>query len=169
MALPAKLKNFNVYGNGASWIGLIPEVALTKLAKKVEQYRGGGMLSEIDVEMGLEKMELEIKAGGLVLGAIRAFGDVGVSGTQLRFVGAYQEDVAGGVVAAELVVRGMVTEFDPGSAKVGDNTEHSLKLSLTYLKWTIAARVEIEIDVLNNIFVVNGIDRMAAIRAALQQ
>lgn len=169
MALPAKLKNFNVFLDGTSWIGLVAEIALPKLAKKVEQYRGGGMLSEVDVEMGLEKMEAEIKAGGLVRRALRAFGKIGVAGVQVRFVGAYQEDVAGGVLAAELVMRGMVTEVDPGTAKVGDNTEWPLKLSLTYVKWTVQGRVEVEIDVLNNVMIIDGIDRMAAIRAALQQ
>ena len=167
--LPAKLKNFNLFFDGASWIGLVPEIALPKLSEKLEGYRGGGMLSEVDVSMGLEKMEMEIKAGGLVRGALRAFGRPGVAATQARFVGAYQEDVAGGVLAAELVVRGKVTEVDPGSAKVGDNTEWPVKMSLSYIKWTVAGRVEVEVDVLNNIMIVDGVDRMSAIRAALQQ
>jgi len=167
MGLPAKLKNFNLFVDGSSWAGLVAEIQLPKLSKKIEQWRGGGMLGEIDVELGLEKLEMETKLGGLIVGALRAFGAVGVSGSLLRFVGAYQEEAAGGVKPAELVVMGMHSEIDPGSAKVGDNTEWSLKSTLTYLKWTISGRVEVEIDMINNVMLIDGFDRMAAIRAAL--
>ena len=166
--LPAKLKNMNVFANGNSWLGLVPEVTLPKLAKKIEQYRGGGMLGEIDVEMGLEKLETELKLGGLVVRAMRMFGGIGVASQQLRFVGAYQEETVGGVVPAELVMRGMFTEWDPGAAKVGDNTEHMVKATLSYLKWTVAGRVEVEIDMIGCVMMIDGIDRMALIRAAIQ-
>ena len=166
--LPHKLKNFNVYSDGESYLGKAPDLTLPKIAEKVESYRGGGMLAELDIGMGLEKLEMEIKFGGAVLGILRQLGRVGVAGTLLRFVGAYQEDVAGGVLAAELVTTGKLIELDPGSAKVGDNTEWTAKQTLSYLKWTVNGRIEVEIDVLGNVFVVDGIDRMAAIRAALQ-
>lgn len=169
MGLPHKLKNFNVFGDGDNWIGKIPEVALPKIALKVEQYRGGGMLAEIDVPLGLEKMEMEIKLGGLILSALRSIGATTVDGSMLRFVGAYQEDVAGAILAAELVVRGLVVELDPGNAKVGDNTEWSRKMTISYLKWLANGRTEIEIDVINCVFMVDGVDKMAGIRAALQQ
>ncbi len=168
MGLPHKLKNHNLFANGRSWIGLVPEVQLPKLAMKLEGYRGGGMLGELDAEMGLEKLETEIKLGGLVVQAIRMFGAIGVEGTMLRFVGAYQADDTGGVMASELVMGGRFTEVDPGSAKVGDNTEHSVKATLNYLKWSINGRTEVEIDMLRCIFIIDGIDRMAAIRAAIQ-
>ena len=168
MGLPFKLKNHNVFANGKSWVGLVPEIQLPKLAKKVEQYRGGGMLGELDVEMGLEKLEAEIKLGGLVRQALSMFGAIGIEGVMLRFVGAYQADDTGGVMASEMVMGGMFTEIDPGSAKVGDNTEMPLKATLNYLKWSINGRTDIEIDILRCVWIQNGIDRMAAIRAAIQ-
>lgn len=167
MGLPQKLKNFNTFVDGDNYAGQVGELSLPKLAQKVEQWRGGGMLAEVDVAMGLEKLEMEEKYGGIVVGVLRSFGAVGADSTMVRFVGAYQGDA--GIVAAELVVRGMVTEIDPGSAKAGDNTEWTVKRTLSYLKWTINGRVEVEIDVLNNIFIVDGVDLMAGIRAALQQ
>lgn len=169
MGLPAKLKNYNLFANGDSWQGLVSEIQLPKIAVKAESFRHAGMLAELDADMGLEKLEMEIKLGGFVVGALRLFGALGVAGTQLRFVGAYQEDATGGYLAAELVTRGKVMELDPGSAKVGDNTELSLKSTLSYLKWTVASRVEVEIDVINNIYSVDGVDRTAQLRAILQQ
>ncbi len=168
MGFPAKLKNFNVFADGESWIGQVAEVSLPEIKLKTEGWRGGGMLGEVDVNMGLEKLEMETKLGGLVVGAMRQFGRIGVGGAMLRYVGAYQEDVEMGVLPAELVVRGMHTSFNPGTAKTGDNTEHTLKSTLSYLKWSVNKRVEIEIDMLANVYIIDGVDLMADIRAALQ-
>lgn len=167
MGLPAKLKNFMVHVDGGSYAGAVEEITLPKLTLKTEAYRGGGMLGELDVSMGLEKLEMEETYGGIVVEILRGFGAIGTDASLLRFTGAYQGDA--GVVSAELVTLGMMTEIDPGNSKAGDNSQWKVKRTLSYLKWTVAGRVEIEIDVLNNIFIVDGIDRMAAVRAALQQ
>ncbi len=168
MGLPHKLKDFVAYADGDSYVGRIGEIALPKLTLKTEKYRGGGMLAEVDVAMGLEALEMEVKYGGLVRGVLRKFGIPGVAATMVRFVGAYQEDVAGAYLTGELVTRGRLTEIDPGTAKAGDNTEWTAKYALSYLKWTVNGREEVEIDVLNNIFMVDGVDRNADLRAALQ-
>lgn len=167
MGLPHILKNFDTFVDGSNFIGKIPEVALGKIAEKVEAYRGGGMLGEVDVAMGLDKLEVEIKAGGPVRELISHFGKVGVGATVFRFVGAYQEDVAGGVQAGELVVRGRMPEIDPGTAKIGEKSEWSHKLTASYVKWTLGGVKLVELDWMNAIFVVDGVDRYAEIRAAL--
>lgn len=167
MGLPRILKNFDTFVDGDNFIGQIPEVALGKIAEKVEAYRGGGMLGEVDVSMGLDKLEVEIKAGGPVRELIAQFGKVGIGATVFRFVGAYQEDVAGGVQAGELVVRGRMPEVDPGTAKIGDKSEWSHKITASYVKWSLGGAKLLEIDWMNAIFVVDGVDRYAEIRAAL--
>jgi P2 family phage contractile tail tube protein len=74
MSLPSKLKNFNLFGDGNIWRALIDSVTLPKLTRKVEEWRGGGMHGPIDVDLGLEKLELTFKAGGFLLEGFRAFG-----------------------------------------------------------------------------------------------
>ena len=114
-------------------------------------------------------MEMECKYGGMVRGILRGFGVFGIAGTLCRFNGAYQDDSSGGVLAAELITRSKMVELDPGNAKVGDNTEWTAKHTVSYLRWSVNGRVEVEIDILNNIMLIDGVDRMAAIRAALLQ
>lgn len=167
MGLPHKLKNFTVFADGINHLGQVSEVELPKLAIKAEGFRTGGMLSELDADMGLEKMEATVKYGGAVRSLLRQFGRVGVSGAMLRFVGAYQEEQVGGVLPAELVMIGKIMEVDAGTAKVGDNTEWAGKMTLSYLKWSIVGRTEVEIDVIAGVFMVDGIDRYAEIRAAM--
>jgi P2 family phage contractile tail tube protein len=98
---------------------------------------------------------------------MRQMGVVGHDGVLQRFVGAYQAEEAGGVTAAELVVRGRHTELDMGDAEAGKDTEHKVKSALSYLKWTLAGRVEVEIDLVGCVYLVGGVDRMAEIRAAI--
>jgi P2 family phage contractile tail tube protein len=167
MHLPAKLKNWDLHVDGVNYAGEVGEIALPKIAEKVEQWRGAGMLGEVDIGMGLEKLEMETKFGGLVLGILRQFGVVSLGGVMLRFNGAYQDDYTATTVAAELVVRGKHVEIDPGTAKPGDNTEWTVKSTLTYLRWRVNGRTEIEIDIINAIWIVDGIDRYAEIRAAM--
>ena len=168
MGLPFKLKNFNTFNDGNSFLGQVAEIELPKIVIKTEQWRGGGMLGEIDIDMGLEKLEMTTKSGGLVIPVIRQFGLIGVAGVQQRFVGAYQEEGNGGVVQAEIVTRGKHTELDLGTAKAGDNTEHAVKSTLSYFKFSANGAQVMEIDMLSGLFIVGGVDRTAALRAALQ-
>ena len=168
MALPYKLKNFNLFGDGNTWRALIDSVTLPKLTRKVEEWRGGGMFGPVEVDLGLEKLEMSFKAGGFMLDAYRAFGAKGHNANQWRFAGAYEDDSTGDVMAVEVLVRGRVREIDPGDAKAGDDTEHTHTISASYYKLTVNGVDEIEIDLPGMVFKVNGgQDVMAMIRRAI--
>lgn len=166
MALPHKLKDMRLFVDGTRYAGEIPEITLPKLAIKTEAYRGGGMLGEIDIDMGLDKLEAEVKAGGLLKELFRGFGAPTHDAVLVRFAGAYQSE-SGGVQALETVMRGRVAEIDPGSAKPGSDTEHTFKYSLTYYRLDIDGQNEIEIDLVGGTYIVGGIDRRAEINALL--
>lgn len=167
MGLPRKLKNFNLYNDGNSYLGQIAEFTQPKIALQMEEWRGGGMLGPVKIDMGLQLIEAEFTNGGLVLQALRQFGTPRVDGVLLRLVGAYQRDDGSAVQAVETVMRGRHEEIDMGNAKAGEDTEHKFKLPLSYYKLVVDNRVELEIDMINAIFLVDGIDRYAEIRAAI--
>lgn len=167
MGLPSKLKNYRVYNDGNNYQGIVAEIILPKIAHLMESWRGGGMLGAVKVDMGLDEMELEFTNGGLVKQCLRQMGTPTVDGCLLRFVGAYQSDDSGNVDQCEVVVRGRPQELDMGNAKAGEDTEHKAKWPISYFKLSINGRVEIEIDLLNAIYIVDGVDRYAAIRNAL--
>lgn len=164
MGLPAKLKNFNLFFDGNQFKGIASEVVLPKLSRQMEEWQGAGMTGPVKVDMGLTLLEAEITLGGIVATALRAFGSAGVL---LRFQGGYQRDDSGAVDAVEVVMRGTVEEIDMGTAKRGEDTEHKLKMPLTYYKLVINGREEIEIDQINGVFIVDGVDVNADIRAAI--
>ena len=167
--LPHKLKNFRVFNDGQDYLGVASEVELPKLKMAGEEYRGAGQLAPVDIDLGLEKLEMTTTYGGIVVGVLRQFGLTRVDGAMLRFVGAYQGDQLLSGTAAELVVRGRHMEIDPGSAKAGDDTEWKVQSTLAYMKWTLNGTVEVEIDVLNNVYRIGGEDRMAFVRSVLGQ
>lgn len=167
MALPKQLKDFNLFGDGDNWQGQIPELAIPKLARKVEEYRGGGMDGAVDIDLGLEKLEFEWTAGGLIDAIFDGFGAVTLDAHQLRFTGAYIRDDTDETVAVEVIVRGRHREIDPGTAKAGDANQIKVMTSCSYYKLVIDGQDVIEIDVPGYLFKVRGEDRLAAKRGAL--
>ncbi|GHD59835.1 phage major tail tube protein [Jeongeupia chitinilytica] len=167
MGMPRKLKNFTLFVDGTNYAGEIGELNLIKLARKVEEWRGGGMNVPIEADLGMEKMEFEWTCGGFMRQPLEQWGITQVGGALLRFAGAYQRDDDGEVDAVELVVRGRHKEIDPGKAKAGDDTEFKITSSVSYYKLSINGTVLIEIDVLNMVEMVGGVDRLAEQRRAL--
>lgn len=167
MALPRKLKNLNLFGNGESFLGQVVEVKLPTLTRSMEDYRGGGMSGPVKIDNGQEAIELESKFGGLMRSILRQYGVTRHDGVQLRFAGAYQRDDTGAVDAVEVVVRGRHSEIDAGTAKAGDDTEFTVKTACSYYKLSINGVTEIEIDLVNMVEIVGGVDRLAEQRRAI--
>lgn len=160
MALPRKLKHMNLFNNGTSYVGVCGAVTLPKLARKMEAWRGGGMDGPVKVDLGHsdDGLQLEWTLGGVDLVVLRQFGAVKADGVMLRFAGSYQRDDTGEAVAVEVVVRGRHEELDMGEAKPGENTEHKVMTTCSYYKLSVDGNEEIEIDLLNFIYQVDGQD-----------
>lgn len=167
MALPKILRDFNLFGDGDNWQGQIAELTLPKLARVVEDYRGGGMDGTVEIDLGMEKLECEWTPGGLIEPIFTSFGSSRLDAAMLRFAGAYMRDDTEEVVPVEIVMRGRHREIDMGTAKNGDKNEQKVMTSLSYYKLTIAGKDIIEIDVPGYIFKVEGEDRLAEKRKAL--
>ncbi len=167
MALPSKLKNFNLFVDGNSYIGQVTEVVLPKLTKKMEEFRGAGMEAPVDIDFGLEKLSVDWTVGGWFKDVFVQFGTSTHNGTGLRFAGAIQSDDTDEYIPVEVVMRGRHSEIDSGSAKSGEDTEIKITTSLSYYKLTINGEDVIEIDVINLVKKFSGKDLNTGLRAAL--
>lgn len=167
MGLPRKLKNFNLFNDGESYIGEVTSVSLPKLSRKMEEYLAAGMNGPIEVDFGNEKLEMEWTAGGLMPGALTQYGATSHNATILRFAGAYQNDDTGEVSAVEIIVRGRHREIDMGDAKVGEDTEHKFTTTCSYYKLVVNNETLIEMDFANLKEVIGGKDRLSNIRSAI--
>ena len=167
MGMPRKLKNLNLFNDGTSYVGQVSEVTLPTLTRTMEAYRGGGMSGPIKVDMGQEEINLEWTCGGLMREPLTQYGITRHDGVQLRFAGAYQRDDTGEVDAVEVVVRGRHEEIDFGSASAGEDTEFSCTTACSYYKLTINGETMIEIDLVNMVEMIGGVDRLAEQRRAI--
>lgn len=165
--LPKKLKYCNLFNEGGSYLNQVPSLNLPKLGRKMEGYRGGGMDTEVQIDVGGEPLEMEWTTGGFVDGLLEQWAAPGANAHMLRFAGSYENEDTGAISAVEVVVRGRHQEIDLGEAKVGSDTEHKIKSVLAYYKLTIDGVEKIEIDVLGMVLRVNGVDRLAQHRAAI--
>ena len=169
MALPSKLKNMNYFNEGNSYLGKIKTVVLPKLARKTEDYRGGGMNGSVKTDLGMadDGLVLESTFGGLDLITLRQFGMEKIDGVYIRFAGAYQRDDTGEVDAVEVVVRGRHEEIDGGESTPAEDTEHKVTTNCVYYKLTVNGVVEVEIDLLGFKEVIGGVDRLEKQRNAI--
>lgn len=169
MALPHKLKNMNLFFDGDNWQGKAEEITLPKLTRKLEAYRAGGMNGAAHVDLGLEDdaLGMEITLGGVEAQLYKQWGIAEIDGVPLRFAGAYQRDDTGEVTPCEVAVRGRLSEIDPGSAKQGDNTQVKFSFKPTYYRLVWNGADLIEIDVINMVEKVDGVDRLSEQRAAI--
>ena len=169
MAMPRKLKNLNLFNDGNSYLGLVKSLTLPALGRKMEAYRGGGMNGPVKVDLGLsdDGIQFEWKTGGLDLISLRQFGAVNASSVALRFSGPYQQDDTGETSNVEVVVRGRHETIEMGDAQPGEDTEHSMATTCSYYKLTVDGEEIIEIDLLNFVEKVNGVDMLEKHRTGM--
>lgn len=169
MAMPRKLKNLNLFNDGNSYLGLVKSLTLPSLGRKMEGYRGGGMNGPVKADLGMsdDGIQFEWKTGGLDLISLRQFGAVNASSVALRFSGPYQQDDTGEVSNVEVVVRGRHETIEMGDAQPGEDTEHSMTTTCSYYKLTVDGEEIIEIDLLNFVEKVNGVDMLEKHRTGM--
>lgn len=164
--VPQKLFNTSMTSDGISFRGDIPEFTLPKVTVKEEEHRGGGMDAAVGMDVGLEKME----AGFSATGARRELlGKVGlVDGNSFNgvFRGSFMEH-GGSTVAVVATIRGRLREVDPGAWKPGESAEFKFMVGVSYYKLVVGGRLVYEIDPVNMVRVINGVDQLAQVRADL--
>ena len=151
MALPRTLKNMNVFVDGISWAGEAKTVTLPKITKKTEDYRGAGMLGDVALDIGYEKMECEITYAGFNPNLYRQLRVCGTSDLPIRFVGMYERQDTCSRSNVEWYMRGQAIEMDSGDATLGEMSEYKGKYSVSYCRLVVDGQQIFELDFINGI------------------
>lgn len=160
------LKNYNLFVDGRGYAGNVDEVQLPNLALILEQFRGGGMDASIPLDMGMEALELSFKLSRFSPEVLRLFGLANGSTVPLVFRGALQS--ADGVVVAVVInATGRITSVTTDPVRAGEKPLQSYTVGLTYYRYQQAGETVHEIDIPNMKRIINGVDQLAAIRAAI--
>ncbi|EBH6133194.1 phage major tail tube protein [Salmonella enterica] len=155
MSVPHKIQFFTCFIDGENEIGKVTSLTLPKVTRKTENYRGGGMMGSVAVDLGLDDGALDATAvfGGFMPGVIRKYGG-DIDELKLRFVGYLY--TSGDSRVCEIEMRGRITEIDMGEVKQGEDTSHTYTIKNTYYKLSVDDQELIEIDNLNFIYKKDG-------------
>ena len=149
--LPRTLKNFNTFVDMHNWAGVAESFTIPKITKKTDDYRGAGMIGDIALSMGYEKLEGEVVYAGFDVKQYRQLGVCGTSDLPVRFVGIYERQDNCTSQIVEIYTRGQAIELDPGDSKNGEKTEIKMSYNYTYYRLEVDGVVEVELDFINSI------------------
>jgi len=166
MAATDVRKNITLNVDGRGYAGKLSEFNAPKLVQKTEEYRAGGMNAPIELNMGMEKLECDFSMISYDRNVLALFGLV--DGAQVPLTAREALESQDGTVTPVVhVMRGKVKEQDPGTSAPGAVNPIKFTVALSYYRLEHGGAVIQEIDVENMVHVVNGVDVLAAHRAAL--
>lgn len=164
-----KVYDANVYVNNSSTHGQASEVTCPDLSAIMTEYKALGMIGTAEFFNGFEKMEATIKWTYPENNIQKACAnplkplDVMVRSSKAEFD-------TGGMTAEKPVViylKGYPKKHPGGTYKAKEDTELETTLSILYFKQEIDGEEIVELDVINNIYKVDGEDLTAARRQNL--
>ncbi|HIX25520.1 MAG TPA: phage major tail tube protein [Candidatus Lachnoclostridium avicola] len=168
MKIPQVVNRYNLYRKGTKLVGLTGEVELPAVTMVTDTLEGAGTGGNMDVPViGLtENMDIQIPFMSLTKDLFSLANPGEAEDLTLR--GAIQgTDPATGKISYTSIaisMRGTVKEITPGTVKSGGRMESSVTMTLSYYKIALDGETVLEIDKLNNVFVVNGDDVLKEVR-----
>jgi hypothetical protein len=167
MAAAAQIrKNFNLFLDGFGYAGNVEEYQPPSLGVQAEDFRAGGMDTSVALDMGQEKMEATFKLSKIAAEALRLWG-VGAGQTFALIVRGALEDLDGSVKPEVFTQRGTIRTIDWDAITPGAKAGVMLTMDIREFAYDIDGVRVHDIDVLNMKRIINGVDRLAAQRAAI--
>lgn len=165
--IPTKINKYNVYNDGDRLLGMGDEMTLPDFEASSETISGAGILGEVDdPTVGyFGNQEVEIPFRVLDQEAVDML-DM-TKAVQLTVRGAQQTTNSAGDIEfrqMRVVIRGRSAKFSPGKVKAGAAMETKVTLTLLYILIELDGKSVLELDKFNEVYKVNGVDVLAAIK-----
>jgi P2 family phage contractile tail tube protein len=163
MSMPKFIKNFNAFVDGVSYFGLCSEAKLPQPKIQTEAHRGSGMDAPVGVDMGMEAMSAEMTFSEWRPELAKKLG------RQERFVMRPGQQSATDFSATPIIATmgGLLTVTDYGDLKPGTNSPFKLTMDVRYYRLEIDGVEMLEIDIVNAVRRIGGVDQLAEIRRAM--
>ena len=167
--LPDKVNNFNVYDGKAKLVGISSEITLPSFDPLTDTLNLAGRAGEIESEVvgSFGSMKLEIPFSNLsedFFAFAASTNPVVIRGSMEVFNTQTQAKEYKPIV---VTVKGRTLNINPGVLKKGGKGEPKITKEITYIKITINNETQVELDKLNFIFIMGGVDLLAKIRSQI--
>lgn len=168
MKLATKVNAYNVYLDGNKLVGISDEVTLPDFEALTETLSGAGILGEIDEPLlgHFKASEMEIPFRTLneymfrLASMSKALNLTLRASTQTIDTG----NINTGAMPSRIVIKGKNKAITGGKLKQGEGTGSSIKVEITYILIEVDGVKMFELDKLNFVYKVKGVDLLAAIR-----
>ena len=164
-----QFRDINLYLAGDNYAGQLDEFHPPQLQTMIDWYRAAGMDAPIPLDMGMDAMASRMLVNGYQPNSFTQFGLADINATQALVLGGL-EDTDGATATLSFTMRGRVAAINMERARGrGEVPRTMIQMGLTYymIEHSAEAQPLIEIDVMNMVRKINGIDRLAELRAAL--
>lgn len=162
------LHNAAVYLDGVSFVGRAAEIEVPHVKKKMGDHNGLGMFADIELPMGVEKLESNIKWSSFDAQVLQAIQDLQVH--RLQVLGNLEVFTSQGLTA-QLPVKYLVSGIIKDGGKAGFKKQQMVETSsvmAVYHSELYVAGVNIHLfDAFAQIWSVGGVDQLAQFRANL--
>lgn len=168
--IPEKINDYNAYLDGTRMIGVAASVSLPPVKMKTSTVSGVGVNGELDSPTigQFESMEQEIQFNTLYSSAMDALSPLTNVNLTLRAAQQVYDKTGGYAFKGLRVVEmGRVKSFEPGKVEKGEAMEAKVILELTYLMIEVDGNQLLEVDKLNGVYKVNGVDMLAGVKSLI--
>jgi len=169
LIFPEVINNFNVYNAGNKLMGISGEINLAELNAKTATVSGAGILGEYNTAVIGMFQNINQEVPFRMIN--QEFFDLMDASKQAEIVlRSSVQNVnksSGGALSTQgmrIVLRGRPTAFKPGQLKQADLMNASVTLECTYVLIEMGGEKKLELDKLNEVYIVNGKDLLEDIR-----
>ena len=166
--IPESINRFNLYMKGNRLIGVTSEVSLAELSAITNTISGAGIAGEIEsAVIGMfGSMKQEIPFRMLSKDMLKLYNPL--EPIELTLRASEQSTVRGsGAIdfqGMRVVFRGRPISVKLGTMKQGGQMDSSVTLELDYIMIEVDGETMFELDKLNDVFVVDGVDILEKVR-----
>lgn len=157
------LTNLNLFVDGRGYAGQIVTVDPPKMTLLLEEFRGGGMNAPINLTMGHEALTMGFELINFSPDILALWSVA--EGFDLSFnIRGNMQNVDGTHTGIKWECRGKISELDPQTVTPGASAKLKGTTQLVYYKLTHGTRVVTEIDVINMVQIIDGVDILQQVR-----
>jgi len=163
MAYPRKIRNYNCFVDGVGYFGKIAEATMPELALTTADHRGGGMDAPVNVDMGMEALEAELKFAEFLPEVM------GMFGTRQRIVlrGGAMGEADFQADSLVFTLRGRFTKHGQDNFTGGNDVMLIMGAAVDQFRVELNGQVIHDIDVEAGKRVIDGNDQLASMRLAM--
>ena len=166
MAMPKKVKAFQLFNEGIGKAGMVKNVTLPKLSRKFEEYRADIMDGPIEIDLGGEKLESSFTLEEFDEQILRQWGICNHAGVRLRLMASAESDSCG-FDDLQVVMHGRWREIDQGDLEGGKSAEMKVQIAISHYEYLKNGVELVYIDRESGVERVGGTDRTAQRRKAI--